>query len=1457
MFSSDHQSKIRFNLFNLLILIFLVPTVINAQQLNIKNYGIRDGLVQSQVMDIIQDEDRYLWLATLGGISKFDGTTFKNYTVNDGLANNVIHCLARDNNGNLWFGHEHGLLTKYNWQDKSFENIALDSLTAGIGPVIIKKILVSGDNSLWLATLKSGLLHFTTDTVVSYTQNNGLLHDEVYDLIQTADEHLWYTTPNGVGILNPHTNQHDSLTKADGLPQNFILSIALDNNQRIWLGTGSKGVMCYDPQSGQEDSKWIRYTEQDGLISQLIWDLHVDAFNNIWVAHYGDGVSKIEAPSKNEGNKRSIFTFNEKQGLANNNITKIYGDVENNIWFGCDGGGLSKFSGNIFELYGKNEGLVDDPVWSIISDPKGRYWLGTENAITQINPVRDNQANAIKNYRKAGDLNLFYNYQSLIDSSNRIWFLSLYRGPVIYNESKDTFELFELPDSLSPEVSSMTVDGDGKLWFTTFNDGLVVYYPRRNKFERFTRETSRLPHDSLRYIFSDSRNHLWISADNGSLIHYNGHTFMDHTIDDSIHSHTIKSMTEDQLGNIWLVSDQDHLYRYDGTVFEDFTRLSPFRNETLYSVIADNTILWVGTSKGVVRFNVTDSSYIWNSNIRGYPLIEPNDDAIHKDREGYIWFGTIYGAIKYKPENELPHANPPATHITDIQVLHESISLNQKQRFSYNENYFKFEFTGINLRAPDGIKFKYLLHGSNTKDWSREMEGNAITFSELPPGNYEFLVKSGNEHGIWDPQPARFAFHIAEPFWMHWWVQLIVLLSVVGIVVMYIRQRFVNINKTRKLLEYKVQQRTKELETEKGNAVQAHNALKESEAKFRLFTETTTSAIFIIQGTKFKYLNPASTVITGYPEKEMKQLNFWDLISAEHRYVVKQRGLQRQAGMNVPNRYNFKILRKDGEERWVDFTAKRIEYEGLAAILGTIVDINDQVEAKSALRREKERLSVTLSSIGDGVVTADLDQKIILFNDAAEEISGWTAEEAEGRALTDIFRIHSQSLNSLSFIQCTSDNNKDKVGWLTGKDGSKKLVEFNCAKISNQTNVLGYVLAFRDITEKEQLKEELLKSQKLESIGVLAGGIAHDFNNILMAITGNLSLLRRHNEENEKAIRMIDIAENACNRAQDLTQRLLTFAKGGSPVKTRIPVKELIIEAAELIIRGTAVQYKLHMDEDELFINADSGQITQVLHNLMINAVQSMPEGGLIDIHVQPMEIEKAQNLPLNEGSYIRISISDSGIGIPNKFLHKVFDPFFTTKDRGNGLGLATVYSIINKHGGHISVESTVGKGTTFFIDLPLSNGKKNKPATPAELPDTFLESGRVLIMDDDVSVQETAAEMFGNFGFEVVCCKDGNEAVELYREAMSEKRPFDLVILDLTIPGGPGGVATVRQLAELDEKVIAYLTSGYSNDHTMSEYHKYGFKGCLKKPFRLEDVQNILGNYLKISEYESANKQR
>jgi len=547
-----------------------------------------------------------------------------------------------------------------------------------------------------------------------------------------------------------------------------------------------------------------------------------------------------------------------------------------------------------------------------------------------------------------------------------------------------------------------------------------------------------------------------------------------------------------------------------------------------------------------------------------------------------------------------------------------------------------------------------------------------------------------------------------------------------------------------------------------------------------------------------------------------------------------------------------------------DYLPKPINAILLRARLGACLEkkrLRDQEHAHlQALSAEKELLSVTLRSLADAVITTDADGRIALLNDVASTMAGVKPEDAMERSFLEVFPIFQRStglpaanIAAEALAQNTVVESETGVA-IKLPGGAERIVAARGVPIHNQAGAArGALVVIRDVTEKERMADELLRASKLQSLGVLAGGLAHDYNNMLTAVLGNLSLIRNRANLPPATLPAIQEAERGAMRAQELTRYLLTFAEGGAPMKQMFQPRVLIEETSAFVLHGSRVQGEFHIAEDLWKTEADPNQFIQVVNHLVLNAVEATPGAGRIILRAENVSTphEPIQHLPA--GDYLRISVQDFGGGIASEHMPRIYDPFFTTKKQARGLGLAAAYSVIQRHGGHITVNSALGRGTTVTFYLPAfraptSEQGKESPACSLETPRPTqiaqtrgVARKRVLVMDDEEAIRLVAETMLGMLDYEVVTAADGEAALAAHATARETGRPFDLTVMDLTIPGGMGGKETMRRLREKDAAIRAIVSSGYSNDPVMAHYLDHGFDGVLPKPYVMNDLIAVL----------------
>jgi len=491
-----------------------------------------------------------------------------------------------------------------------------------------------------------------------------------------------------------------------------------------------------------------------------------------------------------------------------------------------------------------------------------------------------------------------------------------------------------------------------------------------------------------------------------------------------------------------------------------------------------------------------------------------------------------------------------------------------------------------------------------------------------------------------------------------------------------------------------------------------------------------------------------------------------------------------------------------------------------------------------------------INHIDEGVIT--LDNGVIRHvNSAMERMTGITRTELSKRSLSQLLDPPPPVNTPIG-----SDDLKEKTGRALVYESSLSMADGQSCDVAVSVHHVHdgedgvYIIIVRDIAERKKMQQELLKSRQLESIAALSGGIAHDYNNLLTAIMGNISLALAGIPEDEPMHEWLSQAQEASMIAKELTTRLITFSKGGVPKKETVNIAGLIQSATEFALSGSNVIVEFNIPEDLWCADVDRTQIGQAFHNIVINAREAMPDGGTVTVCAGNKTVMNDGAIQ-KYGRYVVVSIQDNGSGIPPEALDQIFDPYFSTKmmgdQRGMGLGLSIANSIIEKHGGQITIDAPQGEGALFHVFLPASAANCEATANPkkARLSVKPFDSGKILVMDDEAMIRKLAGNILGKMGFETAFACNGEEALEAYEAAMTAGQPFDLVILDLTVKGGMGGKDTIRQMRLLDPNVKAIVSSGYSNDPGVIHYTEHGFCGVVAKPYRIDEIRQQLEEIL------------
>lgn len=629
----------------------------------------------------------------------------------------------------------------------------------------------------------------------------------------------------------------------------------------------------------------------------------------------------------------------------------------------------------------------------------------------------------------------------------------------------------------------------------------------------------------------------------------------------------------------------------------------------------------------------------------------------------------------------------------------------------------------------------------------------------------------------------------------------------------------------------------------------SNRSLQESESNYRELVEKAHTIILKMDNNgNITFFNNFAEHFFGFNAHEIVGKNVVGTIVPEVESSGRDLKLMVDKLVKHPSLFASNVnenMKKNGERVWISWSNHQLT-DNAGQVLGVLSIGQDMTERKrldEALRNSEQRFRSYVENANDVVFSLSAEGIFTYVSPQWKEAFGYEIEETIGKPFAPF--VHPDDIPGcfefLSKIMSTGQKLPEIEYRVLHKNGSLLWYAANGSRIFEQGQTPIFIGIGRNITEQKLLQKELLKAQKLESLSVLAAGIAHNFNNVLTGVIGYISYSRKHLDNHEKIAPLLEAAEKSSNRAASLARQLLTFSKGGAPLKKQHSPQDLVQESVSLFLTGTNVVGNIYNTATRL-LYVDSQQINQAFNNIILNALHAMPQGGTLNILIKDIKLFDDNIYLLKPGEYVKITFDDSGCGIPPEYLHKVFDPYFTTRDTGSGLGLSTTHSIIAKHGGYIGIESQVDHGTIVTTLLPgYKNIEKNEVQT---VPLAHRPVGiKVLLMDDDDDIRDLAAKRLEEVGYQVGICASGEEVVQLYKNCWEKGDQVPVVILDLLIPGGMGGNEAAQEILSIDPMARLVVSSGYSNDPIMADYRAHGFSDVLVKPYTTDELLTVLEN--------------
>ena len=1384
-----------------------------AQLYPVRHYVVDDGLPGAPVRDVTQDAGGRIWFATRAGIASYDGRDWRTYSVADGLSWADQFALRWDPDGRLWSVSSIAPFRIYRFTADRWEEepgpgeISADARITAFAVVPASR---AGSAARLAIGTGQGLLVGDGGDWRRFGSAEGL-PDELVSSLAWWQDRLLVGTAGGLAELRGNRMVpalEDTLVVGQQPGNPAIIGLAVDRTptvSRLWiLGEDWAGQI--------EDGRLRIVLDNSGhgrppAASAVIQPDHQ---RGIYIAD-PEAVAYFHPELGFEWLGRS-------NGLLSEGAAALWLDREENLWVAGQRG-VTKIVSRRFASYTREHGLLEDEVTAAFERRSGEIVLGHRGGISRR---RGGGFDSLVLDRPSSSASRLYQQPERVrdlaeDRDGNLWIAVDTLG-LARLDAAGTVTWLGAGQGLRGAVTSVLVDSRHQLWVAT-DDGLFKRRPDR-RGGRFEDQLPRArPH--VRRLFEGAPGEILVATAAGLQV-FDGNVWSARSCDTAACG-SVFSVLQAADGGTW-AGTAAGLYRGDG---ESLVKVeSPAIERPIFFMVRDRQQrVWFGTDNGVLRW---DGQTLRSFTVRdGLAGRETHRAAGLVDASGDVWIGTERGVTVYSERIPGPRRVPPIVELARVDASGRILALDSAIGLGHDENDLIFHFRVTSLIDEERLEVEHRLLGDEP-EWRALASANdrIVRYTNLSPGEYRLQLRAANAEGQWSEVAESPTIRVARPFWQMPWFYLA--LATLALAAIYSAQRLLAQRRYSRRLEAEVADRMAEL--------------RASEERYRHVFERSQAVKLLLDADTLQILdvNRAACRFYGYSEQELKRQTLHEL-RIEDRTDILAVGTGSGTHLLAERHHSA-----SGTVRDVELYFSATEAEGRSILYVIVQDVTERRLAEESMSNERARLAVTLRNIDNGVITTDAEGRILLANRKIEEIAGWAEENVAGKRLGEVLRLHAEGegggLGQRLHIPMTDEALRPIRGAvLVTTSGDYRLVELSGSLIRRPGGeVTGMVLAIRDVTERRQIENELAKTQKLEAVGLLAGGIAHDFNNLLTVLLGNLSLLGRDLDGHSPQARNLANAEAAVLRARDLTQQLLTFSRGGTPIREAASIAEVISESASFVLSGSNVSCEIDLPPDLWVVEIDAGQIHQVINNLLINAAQAMPDGG--HIHITGQNLGQAPQ-SLAAGRYVAIHVTDQGVGIRHEHLERIFDPYFSTKEEGRGLGLASAYSIAKQHDGLLMVASEPGRGTTFSLYLPAAEAAVVDHASAAAAQ--VNHGGRILIMDDDREVREITGSIVERLGYRVAFAADGMQAIESYSEALDSDQPFDAVIMDLTIRGGMGGKTAIRHLRDLDPTVRAIVASGYSNDPVLAKYQQYGFQGRISKPFRTDDLARVLDDVL------------
>ncbi|UCE17451.1 MAG: PAS domain S-box protein [Gemmatimonadota bacterium] len=1395
--------------------LLLFSSSARSQSYLVHTYTENDGLLSSTVYDIAQDTSGVMWFATRRGISGYDGLRWTSYTESDGLSTDSYAFVEADEEGVVWVLSHPPLLSVSSFDGTTWiPHPEPADLTPAFNYTAFEILSDRHQKSIIVGTSSQGVYLYRNDAWKHITLDDGLLSNRVNGIVSFGGN-FYVATDNGLSLIRG-TGVDNRLNERLPLPSSRIVGIAIEKDIKYAYGHEPIWLLGEDWIGTIEDGKYT-------LLSQAVETVTDDTYHYIIMRpdshgglYYGNPYDLFYL----DRSSGSCEHLGQENGLITEGVLSLLIDREENVWV-TNIRGVSKIASRRFANYQKVHGLLDNEVTAILEYEPGKLLFGHNNGLTFFDGSNFTTLPFSAEYASHAETRVL---DIRSDSEKNMWVAASPLGLARIDQNGIT-KWYRRNEGLAGSVTSVFVEKSGKVW-AALSEGLYALHD--DTFARVT--TGDLPQAYMRRIFQGPQGSLYFATIYQGVYEYRNEKWYQYVNPAEEAANSVYAVVMDSRGEIW-VGTLAGLYRLQNASLVKFETDGFEISRPVYLIIEDNKErLWFGTDNGVIRW---DGEHVREyTTYQGFVGRETNRAAGIVDSRGNIWIGTDMGVSCYQEQFDSDYESipPPQIELLHIEASGVNLFHNTSHELNYDRNNLIFHFRCVSFINEEFILYRCKLDGFET-EWTPEYQSadRQIRYTNLKPGHYRFHIQAKNALGVWSPIRSSGVIVIQRPFWMQWWFYILPFMCiglVFGIVALHIsRKRYTS------RLEGEIRERT--------------NQLRESEEKYRHLISNATDAIATVDyDGRFLIVNEAAARIMGGEPADFFNKTIWDVFPKE--FIDERMKKVRDVFQSGQGYESEMWIPVNGEKQWFRLSMQPIRDQSgkITSVLSISADITERKQAEQALQNSEEMYRTLVETSPDAVTVTDLKGNITYASKQTCELHGYAggAELIGKNALELVAPEDRQKAirNTQKTIKEGAVRNIEYT--LMKKNGSRFIGELNASLLKDASGEpKAFIATVRDVTEREQLRTQLLQTEKMSALGQLISGVAHELNNPLTGVLGYSQLLLMSPHLSEEAKQSIGKINQEAERARKIIQNLLAFARQQKPEKRRVQINEVInrvldLRAYEMRVSNIEVVKKFDRKCSSLFI--DEHQLQQVFMNIIINAEQAMLEAhgrGRLEVTTSCDP----------ERDVLQISFKDDGPGIADENLSRIFNPFFTTKPvgQGTGLGLSISYGIVEEHGGRITAVSREGQGATFTIELPVGAVVASELAVTPEQPETNFEIDRkrILVVDDEVSIVDLIREALEREGYDVEIAFDGKTALQ----KIDEDR-FDVIICDVKMPHKSG--VDIYKYCEENKPAFARHFLFLTGDVVAPESLRFIEENrlpYLSKPFDLRDLVSSVDGFL------------